>query len=86
MTTFEDALRALTDARSDIDHETLQQEFTPEIEDNEHAQMIATSVTSAMLQLFVDDRIDRDTLLRSLYLNGMALGVAIGVKMEKNDE
>jgi hypothetical protein len=88
MKTFTEALKAVSvceSADQEEDRLRTQQEFRDEVFNNDIAVELARGVSMGVLQLSGDKESASGDALISIYLNGLLLGVAVGVQMERNE-
>ena len=84
MKTFDEALDGLIRYQPGTDFTQAQFGFESDVMANDCVTMMASCVATRHIEAFnADNLIDVPDLLRSVYLNGLILGVAIGVRMEK---
>jgi len=88
MKTFTEALKAVSvceSADQEEDRLRTQLEFRDEVFNNDIAVELARGVSMGVLQLSGDKESASGDALISIYLNGLLLGVAVGVQMERNE-
>jgi hypothetical protein len=88
MKTFTEALQSVILCESEDqqdDRLRKQQEFRDEVFNNDIAVELARGVSMGVLQLSGDKESASGDALISIYLNGLLLGVAVGVQMERNE-
>lgn len=87
MMTFEEALKAVSCTQDDPQIEDMcksrQTEFHADIDNSELAEAMAHTVVAVCLTKHNGGEVSFEDALLSIYLNGLSMGVAVGIQMEK---